>query len=318
MSDTKEADLKKEDESLKEEQERSKKKQMKSHPALGAVLNFYLWLPTPLKIVVMILGLVYSPPMVQNMYYCLRSPSTGKLKAISGPDYIFFYLAGMWGLIFCWTSPLFSEGVQSVMTWIYFSLVLLTYITVGLDFKGAAWVGVLIILFGLFAVAGWIGSQNDVPVLELIWPMFDWFRIAAVEVDGEVVRQFPRNYVFPLSAASLFIFVLVWIRMNMYNVLKIEGNYVQVWTLAHKSPKDTRASFSLIPDYDDINEALMGFSCRLNLKSKSSRIASHEFPNMPAGPVVEHIATHLLNAQEVKFAEDDHFGEGGGDGEDDD
>jgi hypothetical protein len=256
--------------------------------------------------------------MVQNLFACLRSTTTGKLRAISGPDYIYFYLAGIWGLIFCWISPLFSSSGQEVLTWIYLSLVLLTYITIGLDFKGASWVGILVLLFGLFAVLGWIGAQREIPILELIWPMFDWFKIAVVQTgeDTEIV-QFPRSYVFALSAASLFIFTIVWIRMNLVRVLKIEGNYVQVWTLAHKSPKDTRASFSLIPDYDDINEAVIGFSCRLNLRSKSSRIASHEFPNMPGGPVIEHVATHLLNAQEVKFAEDDHYLDDDG-GDDDD
>ncbi|MEZ6107980.1 MAG: hypothetical protein R3B96_18175 [Pirellulaceae bacterium] len=54
----------------------------------------------------------------------------------------------------------------------------------------------------------------------------------------------------------------------------------------------------MVPDFDDLNEAILGFCCRLNLKSKSSRIQSHEFPNMPGGPVVERIAAHMLNAQE--------------------
>lgn len=316
MSDLKEAS-EKELESMREDAIQTRKEQQQRHRALGALLNFYLWLPTPLKFVVLLFGLVYSPPMVQNLLNCINAPKRGRLRVISGPDYIFFYMVGIWGLIFCGIVSLLPDGdgggtftrdLQVVLTWLYLSLMLFTFITIGLDFKGGSWVGVAIVLFGLIAVLGWIGAQNEIPFIEMIWPAFAWFGLA----------EFPTNFVFALSCASLLIFTFVWIRMNLVKVLKIQGNYVQVWTLAAKSPKDTRASFSLVPDYDDINEAILGFSCRLNLKSKSSRIQSHEFANMPGGPVVEHIATHLLNAQEVAFATDDdlyHSDEGG---EDDD
>ena len=315
MSETKEA-TDKELESMREDAHRKRKEQHRRHRTLGAFLNFYLWLPTPLKFVFLLFGLVYSPPMVQNLLACINAPKSQRLRVISGPDYIFFYMVGIWGLIFSGIVTLLPEGenvsvwsqdLQIALTWLYLSLMLFTFITVGLDFKGGSWIGIVIVLFGLFAVIGWIGARQNIPLLEMIWPAFAWFGLT----------EFPVNFVFALSCGSLGIFLVVWIRMNLVRVLKIEGNYVQVWTLAAKSPKDTRASFSLVPDYDDINEAVLGFSCRLNLKSKSSRIQSHEFANMPGGPVVENIATNLLNAQEVRFANEDDLYHSDDDGEDD-
>lgn len=283
---------------LAKEHARERDEQRKRHRMLGAFLSFYLKLPLPMKIVFMAFGVLYSPVMVQNLAACVNAEKTGRLRVISGPEFIFCYMAGAWGMIFCIIDYFLSQANQTSppMTWIYVGLLLFTLITVGLDFKGGSWFGVIVILFALLAVLAWYVEKEDIAMFAVFSNFFDFFSI----------KTFPRQFVFALSTGILLIYSIVWVRMNLHHVLKIEGNYVQVWNFASRSPKDTRASFSLVPDFDDINEAILGFSCRLNLRSKSRRIASHEFANMPGGPVVERIATSLLNAQEVEVM-GDHF-----------
>lgn len=310
MNDTKSDPDKNSDKDVVDHKEsaRERQDQRRKHKMLGAFLNMYLKMPLPLKIVFLLLGMLYSPVMVQNLAACIRAERTGRLRAISGPEFIYFYMAGAWGLIFCVVDHFLTQAghTSPPMTWAYIALLLFTFVTVGLDFKGGSWFGVVIVVFGLVAVGGWFGEKNDIPLLNIVGGYINWIGI----------KTFPRSFVFSMSVGILIIYLGVWIRMNLIRVLKIEGNYVQVWTFASRSPKDTRASFSLVPDFDDINEAILGFACRLNLRSKSRRIQSHEFANMPGGPVVEQLATHLLNAQEVEvmadFYDDD---DGGGDDE---
>lgn len=280
---------------MREEIELERDRQHRKHRVLGRVLNLYLGAPLPIKIVLLIFGVLYSPPMVQNLIACLRAPKTGTLRVIAGPEFIYLYLMSIWGLIFC-LLDYYLEGKQLIapLAWIYVGIVGFTLVTIGLDFRSGSWLGILVFAAAVIAAVGWWGERAEVPVLELIGRGIKWFEL----------NEFPRAYVFAISLFILLIYIVVYIRMNLVNVLRIEGNYVQVWTLASRSPKDTRASFSLVPDFDDLNEALLGFCCRLNLKSKSPRIQSHEFPNMPGGPVVERIAAHMLNAQEVEVTND--------------
>ena len=287
-----------------EEHELERDRQHRKHRMLGRFLNLYMGSPLPIKIILLAFGLLYSPPMVQNLISCLRAPKTGQLRVVSGPEFIYMYIMGVWGLIFCGLDY-YLEGQQYIapLGWLYLGIVLFTLVTIGLDFRGGAWLGIIVATLAIVAAVGWWGERADIPVLELIGDAIAWFHL----------EKFPRPFVLALSLGILLIYLIVYIRMNLVNVLRIEGNYVQVWTLASRSPKDTRASFSLVPDFDDLNEAILGFCCRLNLKSKSSRIQSHEFPNMPGGPVVERIAAHMLNAQEVKLTTE--FGD---DGEEDD
>lgn len=65
--------------------------------------------------------------------------------------------------------------------------------------------------------------------------------------------------------------------------------------MVYKSFKDMWVSFSLIFDYDDINEVFFGFSCCFNLCFKSSWIVLYEFVNMFGGFVVEYIVIYLFN-----------------------
>ncbi len=287
---------------MREEVEQVRQDQRKRHRALGWFLNLYLDSPMPVKIIFLVFGMLYSPAMVQNLVACLRAPKSGKLHVVAGPDFIYVYPLAVWGFIFC-VLDYYLEGQQLIapLTWLYLGLLLFTIVTIGLDFRGGSWLGVIVVSLAIVAAVGWWGEHQKIPVIELIGKGIRWF-----ELD-----EFPRRMVFATSLFLLLIYIGVYIRMNLIGVLKIEGNYVQVWTLASRSPKDTRASFSLVPDFDDLNELLLGFSCRLNLKSKSPRVQSHEFPNMPGGPVVEQIATHLLNAQEVELTQDP-FDQGGG------
>ena len=279
---------------MRDEIEQLRSEQKRRHKTLGWVLNLYLKAPFALKIVFLIFGLLYSPAMVQNLVACLRAPKSNRLRVIAGPEFIYLYPMAIWGLIFCGIDY-YLEGQQliSPLTWLYLGLVVFTFVTIGLDFRGGNWLGVIVVAVALIAAVGWWGERAEVPVLELIGRTVRWFGLDV----------FPREFVFVLSLVLLLIYVIVMVRMNLVNVLKIEGNYVQVWTLASRSPKDTRASFSLVPDFDDLNEVLLGFACRLNLKSKSPRVQSHEFPNMPGGPVVEQIATNLLSSLEVELTE---------------
>ena len=295
MSDEKSSNLAKEHALAREEQKRR-------HRMLGLFLSFYLKLPLPMKIVFMAFAILYSPAMVQNLAACVRAEKTGRLRVISGPEFIYFYMAGIWGLLFSVIDYFLEQAGHSSppMAWLYIGLLLFTFVTVGLDFKGGAWFGVIVVIFALLAMLGWAVDKQDIPFLSVLGSFFAFFDL----------KTFPRQFVFAMSIGILVIYLIVWIRMNLHHVLKIEGNYVQVWNFASRSPKDTRASFSVVPDFDDLNEAILGFACRLNLNSKSNRIASHEFPNMPGGPVVEQIATNLLNAQEVEImgdAFDDQF-----------
>lgn len=280
---------------LREEIEVDRERQHRKHRMLGRVLNLYIGSPLPIKIVLLVFGLLYSPPMVQNLVACIRAQKTGTLRVISGPEFIYLYIMGLWGMIFCFLDyQLEGRGYVAPLPWLYFGIVGFTLVTIGLDFRGGSWLGILVAALALVAAVGWWGEHQKIPVLELIGKAINWLQ----------VDDFPRPLVFVTSLFILIIYVIVYIRMNLVNVLRIEGNYVQVWTLASRSPKDTRASFSLVPDFDDLNEAILGFCCRLNLRSKSSRIQSHEFPNMPGGPVVERMAAHLLNAQEVEVTND--------------
>lgn len=293
---------------MKEAAEAEKKERdpKRGHRMLGGFLNLYLRSPLPLKIVFLLLGMLYSPAMVQNLIACLRAPKIGTLRVISGPEFIYIYPMAIWGLIFCGIDRyLETQALNAPLVWLYLGLVLFTVITMGLDFRGGSWLGVIIVVIAIVAAVGWWGEKNHVPILSLVGDAIAWFHL----------ERIPREFVFTLSVLLLVIYLGVWIRMNLVDVLKIEGNYVQVWTFASRSPKDTRASFSLVPDFDDLNEVLLGFSCRLTLKSKSPRVQSHDFVNMPGGPVVEHIATHLLNAQEVEVR-NDPFAETGTEGDD--
>lgn len=281
---------------LAKEHARERDEQKKRHRMLGAFLSFYLNLPLPLKIVFMVFGVLYSPAMVQNLAACVNAEKTGRLRVISGPEFMYFYMAGAWGMILCIIDYFMVKAghTSPPMTWLYIGLLLFTFVTVGLDFKGGSWFGVIVVLFALMAILAWYVERENIAMLAIFGNFFEFFGI----------KSFPRQFVFAMSSGILVIYAIVWIRMNLHHVLKIEGNYVQVWNFAARSPKDTRASFSLVPDFDDINEVILGFSCRLNLRSKSRRIASHEFANMPGGPVVERIATSLLNAQEVEVMRD--------------
>ena len=93
MSDEKSSSLAKEHALAREEQKRR-------HRMLGLFLSFYLKLPLPMKIVFMAFGILYSPAMVQNLAACVRAEKTGRLRVISGPEFIYFYMAGIWGLLF--------------------------------------------------------------------------------------------------------------------------------------------------------------------------------------------------------------------------
>ncbi|MCB0325133.1 MAG: hypothetical protein KDD69_16225 [Bdellovibrionales bacterium] len=273
-----------------------KRERHRGHPALGFVVNSILGLPLLVQLPIYILAFVfYSPPAVLNLWNCvraIRSKEQQRLRVISGPEFLFLYPLIAWGYV-AWAVTVLEWVPQPVTCWLYLALVVYTLITIGLDFKSTGWFGTGIVVIALLAILGWWASANDIPYLEIIGHFFAWFGL----------REFPASLVFAISSFLAFVYLIMFIHMNLYNVLRVDGNYVQVWNFLGSSPKDTRATFTLVPGNDDVNELCLNFAIPVELKSKSPRVKSHSFENVPGGPVVEQVVTALLNAQEVRSLE---------------
>lgn len=275
---------------------------------LGFWMGIYDRMPLLIKLpIILVLGLLYQPMLAQNMLSCVRASKTGRLRAIHGSELVLLYPLGLYGMLFSLIAPM-SWVDQGVLCWLWLAIALYTIVTVTLDFVVGRWVGVILAVAVVVLALGWYGQKYDIPLLNMIGSAMDWFAL----------KEFPRNLLFAFSLGILLLYAISWTVANFVEVFMIHGNMVTVWTFLHRSPSDTRASFSIVPNPRDLNELILAFSIQLKLVSKSARVKGHNFDYMPGGLFVESVAAALLNAQEVTAATGPWSSEGDAESEDDD
>lgn len=278
-------------EPLKQKKVHVEKEHFHGHPALGWVVNKILKLPYLLQLPIYALVFVfYSPPVTVNTRACVKSiRDNARLRIVHGPEFMFVWPLISMGFLFC----LLAEAgwvPGAVLSWLYICLLVYTLVTIGMDFKAAGWFGTVIAVIALLAVVGWVATVMEIPVVAYLGTLVTLFGI----------ESFPTSVVMAVSSVLLLLYVFVFVHMNLYDVLIIDGNYIQKKNFLGRSPHDTRTSFSIEPGTDDVNEYWLGFSIPIRLKSKTSRVSSHNLENVPAGPIVEAVITHLLNALEIR------------------
>ncbi len=262
---------------------------------LRALLALPGWVRIPLLVGVFLL---YSPPLVFNLISIMNVTRTNRLRVYSYPAFVFTWPIIAWGLVF---GGLKTLGVpDAVLAWAYLMLLVFTMVTMGFDFKFGGWLGIIATVTVVIVALGWWGSATDIAVFHRIRELLSgWLTL-------------PVGWVVTLSVFLLVIYLVMMTLRRFNKRLRIHGNLVIIDTLLGKIDRNTRASYGINDDVPDVNELLLGMCSAFLLEGKGT-VSSHEFKNVPGGPLVTRVIEEMLAATAVEDETDLLSDDGGND-----